>query len=112
MRYRIKTKRYTSTRIKRYISYIITNTKENEIENIQTIYPRVTGFDQKGKEYLNSIKKEVKYFTRLVNGINKTYDKELLLSKIFTNIYKEDFIKIEQQLPYKKTEAEELPIFN
>jgi putative ABC transport system permease protein len=37
-----------------------------------------------------------------INNINNVYDKELLIAKIFTNIYNEDFIKIEQSLPYKK----------
>lgn len=99
---KLKTKRYTSTRIKRFITYIITNTKYDDLFDVTKSIPRVTGFDDAGKEYLSKIKKEVNYFTRLVNEINPIYDKELLLSKIFTNIFSEDFTKIEQKLPYKK----------
>lgn len=99
---KLTSKRYTTTRIKRFISYIITNTKQDELFDVTKTTPRVTGFNEKGKEYLSNIKKEVNYFTRLVNGINQVYDKELLISKIFSNIYNEDFIKIEQKLPYKK----------
>lgn len=99
---KLSTKRYTSSRIKRFITYIITNTKKDDVFDVKSILPRVTGFDEKGKEYLAKIKKQVKYFTRLTNGINSIYDKELLIAKIFTNIFEEDFIKFEQTLPYKK----------
>ena len=98
----LASKRYTKTRIRRLISYILTNTTKKEIENITDINVRVTGFDESGQKYLNKIKKETNYFTRLINNINNVYDKELLIAKIFTNIYNEDFIKIEQSLPYKK----------
>jgi predicted nucleotidyltransferase len=98
----LASKRYTKTRIRRLISYILTNTTKKEIENISDINVRVTGFDEAGQKYLNKIKKETNYFTRLINNINNVYDKELLIAKIFTNIYNEDFIKIEQSLPYKK----------
>ena len=99
---KLTTKRYTSSRIKRLITYILTNTKNEEIFDVKETTPRITGFDNVGKEYLNKIKKKVKYFTRLTNGINSIYDKEILIAKIFTNIFKEDFIKLEQKLPYKK----------
>lgn len=99
---KLTSKRYTETRIKRLISYIITNTTKEEISNINDCQVRVTGFNEKGQKYLNSIKKERPYFTRIINGINTLYDKELQIAKIFSNIFDEDFIKIEQTLPYKK----------
>ena len=51
------------------ISYILTNTTKKEIENISDINVRVTGFDEAGQKYLNKIKKETNYFTRLINNI-------------------------------------------
>ena len=63
---------------------------------------RITGFNETGQKYLSSIKKETNIFTRLINNINPIYDKELMIAKVFSNIYNEDFIKIEQNLPYIK----------
>lgn len=95
-------KRYTKSRIKRFISYILTQTTKNEMNSLDKSILRITGFNNKGREYLNKNKKDITYFTRIVNKINNIYDKELLIAKIFTNIYNEDFIKIEQSLPYIK----------
>lgn len=97
----LTSKRYKRSRILRFISYIITDTKKSEQIDLD-IKLRVLGFNQNGQVYLNQIKKKVHYFTRLVNGINNVYDKELLIAKIFTNVFKEDFIKMEQSLPYIK----------
>ena len=99
---KLTSKRYTSSRIKRLISYILTNTTKDENFSISNLEPRVTGFNEKGKEYLSKIKKTNKYFTRLINGINSIYDKEIMISKIFTNIFDENFMKVEQTLPYIK----------
>jgi len=97
----LTTKRYTSSRIKRLISYIITNTtKDININNNNVV--RVTGFNEIGQRYLSSIKKKTYFFTRIINGINHVYDKELQIAKIFSNVFKEDFIKMEQSLPYQK----------
>ena len=97
----LTSKRYTSTRIKRFISYILTNTTKSEMSDVENPIVRVTGFNENGQKYLNKNKKDITYFTRITNGINNIYDKELMIAKIFTNIYREDFIKIEQSLPYK-----------
>ena len=98
----LATKRYTKTRIRRFISYILTQTTKEEMNQLDTELIRVTGFNQVGQKYLNTIKKDTTYFTRLTNGINCVYDKELMIAKIFSNIYNEDFIKVEQLLPYRK----------
>ena len=101
----LTSKRYTSTRIKRLISYILTNTTKQEMNELTKPLIRVTGFNGKGQKYLNTKKKDITYFTRITNGINNIYDKELTIAKIFTNVYNEDFIKIEQMLPYKKNDS-------
>ena len=101
----LSTKRYTKTRIRRFISYIITNTSKDELLNIDESIVRVTGFNNKGREYLNKNKKEIIYFTRITDKINNIYSKELIIAKIFSNTFNEDFIKIEQNLPYIKKES-------
>ncbi len=99
---KLTSKRYTKTRLRRFITYILTQTTKDEIESMNKLIPRVTGFNEKGQKYLNQNKKGLIYFTRVVSKINNVYDKELLIAKIFSNVFKKDFIKIEQSLPYKK----------
>ena len=84
------------------ISYILTNTTKDELVILDNPIVRVTGFDEKGREYLNKNKKDITYFTRITDKISSIYKKELQLAKIFTNIFNEDFIKMEQNLPYKQ----------
>lgn len=98
----LTSKRYTKSRIKRFITYILTQTTKKELLELDSLTLRVTGFNEKGRQYLNKNKKDITYFTRIVNNISNIYDKELLIAKIFTNVYHEDFIKIEQSLPYIK----------
>ena len=99
----LSTKRYTKSRIRRFITYILTQTTKEQMSFINENLPvRVTGFDEFGQQYLGKIKKEVSYFTRLINDIDITFDKELMIAKIFTNVFNENFIKIEQTLPYRK----------
>lgn len=55
----VKNKRYTYNRIKRMIIHILCNfTKEEAKLNTDIHYIRVLGFDNDGKKYLNSIKKD------------------------------------------------------
>jgi predicted nucleotidyltransferase len=99
----LSNKRYTKSRIRRFITYILTQTTKDQMSSVHdNIIVRVTGFNEIGQQYLNKIKKEVSYFTRLINNIDITFDKELTIAKIFTNVFNEDFIKIEQLLPYRK----------
>ena len=98
----LSNKRYTKSRIRRLISYILTNTTKDELVILDNPIVRVTGFDEKGREYLNKNKKDITYFTRITDKISSIYKKELQLAKIFTNIFNEDFIKMEQNLPYKQ----------
>ena len=55
----VKTKRYTYNRIKRLLVHILVNyTKEDNQKDYN--YIRVLGFNNKGKKYLNRIKKDIK----------------------------------------------------
>lgn len=60
---KIKTKRYTWTRLQRLCVHILTNTTKEQLkrskENPIATYIRLLGMSQKGQNYLNSVKKDV-----------------------------------------------------
>lgn len=58
---RIKTKRYTWTRIQRICLHILTNTKKNEMDvaDKQIPYLRLLGMSEKGRQYLSENKKQI-----------------------------------------------------
>ena len=57
---RVKSKRYTYNKIKRMLLHILCSyTKEYSKNNKEIKYIRVLGFSSKGKNYLNSLKKEI-----------------------------------------------------
>ena len=58
---KLASKRYTKTRIRRFISYILTQTTKDEINEIESPIVRVTGFNDKGQKYLNQNKKDINY---------------------------------------------------
>ncbi|MDN3014868.1 nucleotidyltransferase [Paenibacillus sp. BSR1-1] len=57
---KIKTKRYTWTRLQRLCVHILTNTKKTDIAGLsdKAQYLRLLGMTEKGKEYLNRMKKQ------------------------------------------------------
>lgn len=56
----IKTKRYTYNKIQRMLVHILCGfTKEEALKLQNTVYIRILGFDDIGKNYLNSIKKDI-----------------------------------------------------
>ena len=56
---KIKSKRYTYSKIKRILLNILVGfTKEYKEKNKEINYIRVLGFNKNGKNYLNKIKKE------------------------------------------------------
>lgn len=72
--HRVKTKRYTTVRIQRALTHLLTNTKKTEIHSFVQAndipYIRVLGFNQKGKHYLHNIKKQldVPLYANLTKG--------------------------------------------
>ncbi len=96
----LSTKRYTKTRIKRMLVYILFNINKTQAslalnENII----RVLGFNNNGKIYLSQIKKELNYYTNIKEGLNKTLDIEFKASKIIDSIYNIDLQTKEQKGP-------------
>ena len=97
-------KRYTKSRIKKMLVYVLLNVKKQEINEIQANRIdciRVLGYTDKGKEYLNTIKKNVKVYTNIKNGINLALDIELKASKILDIIYNLNLLNKEQSGPTK-----------
>ena len=81
----IKTKRYTYNKINRMLIYILTNLTKKETEELMgSYYIRVLGFNDKGKNYLNKIKKEVDIITKYIKNKNKLFDLENRINNIYS----------------------------
>ncbi len=95
---KIKSKRYTYNKISRMLLHILCNfTKEKANSFREISYIRILGFNDKGKEYLNKIKKDVDI--PIISKINREKDKmleyELETTLIYDLPYNEDLIKCE-----------------
>ena len=77
----IKTKRYTYNRLKRILTYILLSITKEDCNNLTLEYIRVLGFDKKGKELLNKIKKEID-IPILTNYEDKYLNKDLNINNI------------------------------
>lgn len=96
-------KKYTKTRIKRMLMYILFNIKKDEMNKInEPNYLRVLGYSKKGKEYLNAIKKDVSIYTNIKEGLNPVLDIELKVSKVLDSIYDLGLLNNEQKGPKEK----------
>ena len=89
---KIKTKRYTYNKINRMFTHILCNfTKEeaSEFENIE--YIRVLGFNNSGRLYLNSIKKNIKIpiITNFSSIKNKMLDIEFRTTCVYASLLEE-----------------------
>ena len=81
----IKSKRYTYNKINRMFIHILTSfTKEEAKKRKEIKYIRVLGFNKKGREYLNSIKKQIK--VPIYTNFNKELELELKVTKIYSQI--------------------------
>lgn len=102
----LTTKRYTSSRIKRMLMFILINATKDEMNIINSNdinYARLLGYNDTGKKYINSIKKEILLYSNIKEGINLSLDLELRLSKLLDTIYDLNLINKEQGAPiYKK----------
>lgn len=95
-------KRYSKTRLKRMLIYILLNIKKvdmNQIASQPLDFLRVLGYSFEGRSYLSAIKKKVKLFTNIKYGLNSILDIELKISQILDSIYSKDLTKKEQAAP-------------
>ena len=100
----IKTKRYTYNRIYRMLNHILCSFTKDENNSLKDLeYIRILGFNNKGQEYLNKIKKNIK--TPILNKYDTGYkclDIEYRVSNIYSIIY-EDIMEYEiKNKPIKK----------
>lgn len=90
----IKSKRYTRNKIKRMLLHILVSfTKEDAKERREIRYIRILGFNKKGKEYLNKIKRNID--VPIYTNFNKKLEYELKITSIYSLINNEDLIKKE-----------------
>lgn len=84
----LKTKRYTYNKLNRMYLHILTNFLKEENNNIKIDYIRLLGFNSKGKEYLNKIKKNINIpiVTNYKKNISKLLDIELRTLSIYSMI--------------------------
>lgn len=93
----VKTKRFTYNKIMRMLIHILTNFTKDEAKKTKNIeYIRILGFDQKGKNYLNKIKKDTT--VPIISKFNKQF-KMLDIESRVSNIY---YYKDNAKLEYKQ----------
>lgn len=80
------TKRYTSSKIKRTIFRMLFNIKNSD----KYEYSRILGFNEKGKSYLNLIKKDCLIITQIKQGISEILDTELKIARLLDLIYNDN----------------------
>ena len=93
----IKTKRYTYNRISRMLLHILTNFTKEEAKNIKVDYIRLLGFNERGKNYLNKIKKtlDLPIVIGYKKNISKILDIELRITKIYSLVASPSLVKEE-----------------
>ena len=87
---------FTTTKIKRAIFYLLFNINKGDF-----IYPysKILGFNQKGKEYLNSIKKDIKIITNNKLNICQVLDYEIKIAKLLDIVYNKNILSEELTKP-------------
>lgn len=90
-------KRYSESKVKRFLITTLLNITDQSLTYEPFI--RVLGFNKNGKSLLNDIKKTVKIYTSIKEGINKAFDIEFKADKILDIIYKDDLTKKETLSP-------------
>ncbi len=88
---KIKTKRYTYNRLKRMLIHILIDLKKEDIEDLKYIH--ILGFNQKGQNYLNKIKKDITISLNIIYNSNtyKIEKKALYLYDLITNSEETNF---------------------
>ena len=91
----VKTKYYTYNRLMRMLSHILFGlTKKDNKEYQNKLYIRVLGFNQKGRQHLNNIKKDLKLplITSYTNDKDNYLKLDIQVIKILSIIKGEDFL--------------------
>ena len=103
---KIKNKRYTYNKINRMLIHILANFTKDESSNLNIDYIRVLGFSQKGRLYLNQIKKDLKVplITNYKPNLSPLLDIEFRVAKIYSLPLNKNIIEKEYKQPpiYKR----------
>ena len=97
---KVKSKRYTYNKINRMFTHILTNFTKEDAKDLEIEYLRVLGFNTRGKNYLNKIKKDIDIpiINKYIPNMYKCLDIEFRVSLIYSLILKDkgdDFLKRE-----------------
>jgi len=82
---KIKTKRYTYNKLNRMLTHILCGFTKDEAKNIKINYIRVLGFNQKGINYLNQVKKGINI--PIITNVKKEYNDLLKLEITIDKLY-------------------------
>lgn len=89
--YKIKSKRYTYNRLSRMLMHILLGI-DKSINNINISYVRVLGFNNKGKDYLKCIKKDI---NTCIDKNSYIYKYELIGASIYEMITNKECLQFE-----------------
>lgn len=79
---KVKSKRYTYNKIRRMFIHILTGLTKNDNKTLKFDYLKVLGFNKKGQEYLNGIKKDID-ISIIPNKDSLIYNYELKVAQIY-----------------------------
>ena len=79
---KVKSKRYTYNKIRRMFMHILIGLTKNDNKTLKCDYLKVLGFNKKGQEYLNGIKKDID-ISIIPNKDSLIYNYELKVAQIY-----------------------------
>ena len=84
----VKTKRYTYNKITRMFTHILCGFKKEDAKDLEIEYIRILGFNKKGQNVLNKVKKniDVPIYFNYKENLNKYFDLEFRATTIYALI--------------------------
>ena len=104
---KIKSKRYTYNKISRMLIHILCNFTKEKANNFREIkYIRILGLNKKGRDYLNTIKKEINIpiISKITREKDEMLEFEIETTKIYDIINNSNLVKKEFERIYYKNE--------
>lgn len=105
---KIKSKRYTYNKISRMLIHILCNFTKEKREAFNDIkYIRILGLNKKGRDYLNTVKKEtnIPIISKITREKDEMLEFEIETTKIYDIIHNENLVKREfERIIYKGEE--------
>ena len=101
---RVKTKRYTYNKINRMLTHILCDFTKEDKEKVKNLeYIRILGFSKKGREYINSIKKDIDIplITNFQRKKPKALEIEFKSTCVYASIFNEEYKKELIEKEYK-----------